>query len=75
MPLRNRRRTWTSQSEAAVKEKLAQYTRVRPTSLSIGQFIERGPTKKMSEAKCSVMAAENVGLWKFRQARRKLLAK
>merc|ERR1711884_332600 len=37
------------------------------------EFIERGPTKKMSEAKCSVMAAENVGLWKFRQARRKLL--
>ena len=50
LSLAHRSQSCSGLSEAVVEEKLAQYTSVRPTPVSIAQFIERGQTKKMSEA-------------------------
>ena len=50
LSLVHRSQSCSGLSEAVVEEKLSQYTSVRPTPVSIAQFIERGHTNKMSEA-------------------------
>ena len=42
--------TPTNDNHDLVNQKLEHYTKVRPTPISIAEFIERGKTKKISEA-------------------------